>query len=104
MEALGPVLILVSIPLLFRWIPQNRLYGFRNAATLGGKSVWYDVNASAARHFVALGLLMVLLEFTLPVAIRTQTLWWVVVTALPVVIVANWRTANRLARERTGAR
>jgi len=56
MEALGPVLILVSIPLLFRWIPQNRIYGFRRLATLRKTSVWYDANALCARHLILLGL------------------------------------------------
>lgn len=55
MEALGPVLILLSIPLILRWIPRNRFYGFRVASTLRDKSVWYDANALSGRHFLALG-------------------------------------------------
>jgi hypothetical protein len=27
MEALGPILILLSIPLVLRWIPPNRVFG-----------------------------------------------------------------------------
>ena len=83
---------------------QNRLYGFRIAATLRDKSVRYDVNASAARHFVTLGLLMVVLEFTLPEAVRTRTLWWVAFIGATLVIAANWRIANRLERERPSGR
>ena len=40
MEAVDPVLVLLSIPLMLRWVPQNRLYGFRIPATLRNKSVW----------------------------------------------------------------
>ena len=29
MEALGPVLALLSLPLMFRWIPPNRFFGLR---------------------------------------------------------------------------
>ena len=51
MEALGPVLVLMSIPLLFRWVPRNRLYGFRTAATLRDDAVWYDGDATARGIF-----------------------------------------------------
>jgi len=34
MEAIGPVLIVVSIPLILRWVPRNRFYGLRIPATL----------------------------------------------------------------------
>jgi len=100
MEALGPILIVLSIPLILRWVPQNRVFGFRVAATLGNKSVWYDVNALCGRHFLVLGLLMVILEFVLSVSMRTPvlaTIGWVGVAGI---IAADWKTANRWRRER----
>ena len=51
MEALGPVLILMSIPLLFRWVPRNRLYGFRVAATLRNDAVWMTSTHAARAIF-----------------------------------------------------
>jgi hypothetical protein len=80
-EAIGPVLVLLSIPLMLRWIPPNRIYGFRIPATLRNRSVWYDANALCARHFTVLGLILVTL-----------------------IIVVDWRTANRWERERMRAR
>jgi hypothetical protein len=50
MEAIGPVLIVLSIPLMLRWVPPNRFYGFRVTATCSNRSVWYDANALSARH------------------------------------------------------
>ncbi len=100
MEALGPVLLLLSIPLMLRWIPRNRLYGFRIASTLANDSVWYDANALSGRHMFALGLVMVLLELVLPVAIRTPVLRTIAIVGLAVIVVADWRTANRWRRER----
>jgi hypothetical protein len=97
--ALGPVLILASIPLLFGWIPRNRLYGFRVAATLRHDSVWYDVNARSARHFLLLGAVMVALEFVLPRPLRPVILSTVAVVGLAVAAILNWRYANRLARQ-----
>lgn len=100
MEAIGPLLVLLSIPSMFRWIPRNRVYGFRVAATLADASVWYDVNALAARHMMALGLLMVALELLLPLSMRIVVLRVVGVAGLVLITVADWRVANRLLRER----
>src|SRR5688572_2710664 len=103
MEAVGPVLILLSIPLLLRWVPRNWVYGFRIAATLRSDAVWYDANALFARHALLLGLLMVALEFTLPPSIRISTLRAVALIGLVAIVVADWRTANRWARERAAS-
>ncbi len=99
MEALGPVLILMSIPLLFKWVPRNRVYGFRVPATLRNDAVWYDVNARGARHFLLLGAVMVVLEFALPHSLRNEILGTTAVVGLAAATVVNWRHANRLARE-----
>ena len=99
MEALGPALVLVSIPLLFGWIPRNRFYGFRVPATLRHDVVWYDVNARSARHLLLLGSVMVALEFVLPRSLRTGVLSTIGVAGLVITTIVNWRRANRLARE-----
>jgi hypothetical protein len=100
MEALGPVLLALSIPFMLRWIPRNYAFGFRIVATLANDSVWYDANARFGRHTFLLGLFMVALEFVLPIAIRNQVLATVAMVGLPILTVVNWRTANRWRRER----
>jgi len=104
MEALGPVLLLFSIPMILRWIPQNRFVGFRPPAALRDKSIWYDANALAGRHCFVLGLVLVALEFTLPVtalaAMRNEILWTVSTVGLVTIMVSDWRRANRWMRER----
>jgi uncharacterized membrane protein len=100
-EAIGPVLILFSIPLMLRWIPPNRVYGFRVPATLRNRSVWYDANAVAAHHFCLLGLGMSVLEFVLPLSLRTPVLRVTGLVGLILVIALDWRTANRWEQERT---
>ena len=97
MEALGPVLILMSIPLIFRWVPPNRFFGFRIPATLKNESVWYDVNAGSGRLFLVLGVLMVALEFVLPAAARIPVLRVVGAVGFTAIVATTWRTANRLA-------
>jgi uncharacterized membrane protein len=100
MEALGPVLIVFAIPLIFRWIPPNRFFGLRIPATHSDVSVWYDANALVGRHMFALGLVMVLLEFVLPASSRIAVLRVVGTVGFVIMIVVDWRTANRWRRER----
>jgi uncharacterized membrane protein len=100
MEALGPVLIVVSIPLIFRWVPPNRFFGLRIPATLRNQSVWYEANARNGRHLFALGLVMVLLEFVLPATLRIAVLRTIGTVGFVTIIVMDWRTANRRWRER----
>jgi hypothetical protein len=100
MEAIGPVLLLLSLPLMFRWIPPNRFFGLRIPSTLRTQSVWYDANALSARHLFALGAFLVLLEFLLPLSIRIGMLRAVASIGFATIIIMDWRTANRWERER----
>ena len=74
MEAIGPILIVYAIPLMLRLIPPNRHFGLSIFAALRDRSIWYDVNARWGRHLFALGAVLVLLEFVLPLAVRDGTL------------------------------
>ena len=100
MEAIGPILILTSIPLMLRWVPRNRFFGLRVPATLRNESVWYDVNALCARHLFLLGLVLVALEFVLPLSMRIPVLRVIATVGFVGIIVADWRIANRLERQR----
>ena len=40
-------LFVLGIPLVFRLVPPNRIYGFRTAATLSRPDIWYRVNVFA---------------------------------------------------------
>lgn len=94
MEAIGPVLILFSLPLLLRF------FGLRIPSTLRNKSVWYDANALWARHLLVLGLWLVFLEFALPQSIRIETLRVIATVGFIAITIADWRTANRWERQR----
>jgi uncharacterized membrane protein len=101
MEALGPALILLSIPLMLRLVPPNRIYGFRVPSTLRNRSVWYDANARAGWQMSLMGLVMVLLELLLPLPVRNVVLSTIGVAGLLLVTAVNWRLANRWERERS---
>jgi len=99
-EALGPVLLLTSLPFIFRLVPPNHLFGFRIPATLRNPSVWYDSNARIGRHLFVLGLVLVALEFVLPQSIRIWTLRVIATGGFIAVMIANWLAAIRLEEER----
>ena len=101
MEAIGPVLLLLSLPLMWRWVPPNRFFGLRIPSTRRNRSVWDDATAlSARRHLFMLGLGLVLLEFVLPRSVRVGTLRAIATIGFAAIIVSDWRTANRWERER----
>jgi uncharacterized membrane protein len=102
MEAIGPVLILVSIPLILRLVPRNSFYGLRIPPTCNSESVWYDANALCGRHLLTLGLAMVALEFVLPRSMRTAVLATIGWSGFFTILVVDWRIANRWYRERDG--
>ena len=54
----GPLLLLLAIPLWFRRVPPNALYGVRTRATLADETLWYDVNASCGRDLAVAGALV----------------------------------------------
>lgn len=104
-EPLGVVLMALSIPLIFRWVPQNPVYGFRIPATCKNKSVWYDANALSGRHLFFFGVALVVLDYALSLApwdraSRRDIFWGVSVVGLVVIVTVDWRIANRWARER----
>jgi hypothetical protein len=41
------VLAVLSLPLLLRWVPPNRLYGMRTRLTLTNPDIWYPANQFA---------------------------------------------------------
>ena len=79
----------------------NRFFGLRIPATRRNESVWYDANALSGRYLLLLGLLMVTLEFLLPLSMRTPVLATIGWIGFVGIVAADWRTANRWARERS---
>ncbi len=44
--------ILISLPLVMRIVPQNRLYGFRTRRTLSDERVWYEANYIGGKYLI----------------------------------------------------
>lgn len=54
--ALAGLFILISIPLVLRKVPSNRLYGFRTPKTLRSDKIWYEANAFFGRGLIVASL------------------------------------------------
>ncbi len=59
------VLILASLPLLFRQVPPNRFFGFRLPGAILFPSRWYDINALGGGMFIVSMLLCAALNLLL---------------------------------------
>ena len=51
----GGMLALGSLPLMFRAVPRNRVYGIRLPKALASDSNWYAINAYGGRVLAAYG-------------------------------------------------
>ena len=49
---LSLVMILVALPLAFRKVGPNVVYGFRTRATLMNEDVWYEANAFFGKRLI----------------------------------------------------
>ncbi|HET7624501.1 MAG TPA: SdpI family protein [Verrucomicrobiae bacterium] len=45
----GLVLFFICLPLIYRKVPMNDLYGFRIPAAFKSEQSWYDINAYSGR-------------------------------------------------------
>jgi hypothetical protein len=59
LAAVGLLVTLVSLPLYFRKVGRNPLYGFRIAKAFESEENWYRINQHGARGLILWGLLMV---------------------------------------------
>jgi hypothetical protein len=56
----GSVLIVLSVPLIFRRIPPNSVYGFRIRWIMEDPELWYSVNAHTGKWVAFVGVCAIL--------------------------------------------
>jgi len=59
--SIGLLFIFLAIPLIYKKIPPNRLYGFRTPSTLNNSELWYYVNNKMGKDLLVTGMLLVIL-------------------------------------------
>lgn len=61
----GLLFIGISIPLILRRVPPNRVYGFRVSKTLENSDIWYDANECSGKWLAGAGAVIVLAAIAL---------------------------------------
>jgi hypothetical protein len=90
------VLVLISVPLIFKAVPPNGVYGFRVAATQSSPAIWYPANAFMGWTLLVAGVISAVLLAVLP---ATVTRWLLLATFLvPMLgaVAASFVYLNRL--------
>ena len=49
--------VVVSLPLIFRKVPRNPIYGYRTRAVLSNDALWYEANAYFGRWLIVASML-----------------------------------------------
>jgi hypothetical protein len=55
---IGLALVVVSVPLVMRRVPMNRVYGVRVREAFVSERNWYEINAYGGRLFAVFGVLL----------------------------------------------
>ena len=53
--SIGAMSVVVSVPLILRWIPMNRWYGIRTRKAFASEENWYAINAYGGKLFFVFG-------------------------------------------------
>ena len=56
---LGAAVTLVSVPLMWRKVPMNHLYGVRLRKSFSSERNWYEINAYGGRLLAGFGLFLI---------------------------------------------
>jgi len=83
---LGILTMVIGYPLWRRWVPRNRWYGLRIAATFADALVWYEANAAVGRDLMVLGAGLLGLALLLPRVSGMSPGWYAILCLGPVVV------------------
>lgn len=56
---LGVLIVLLSLPLVWKKVPRNAYYGFRSRLTLSSDRIWFAANAYAGKQFILASLWLI---------------------------------------------
>jgi len=62
----GLLLVVLGIPLMLKWVPQNPVYGVRIAKTFASRDIWYAANRSAGLNVAIAGIAIAVAALVVP--------------------------------------
>jgi len=89
------LLVIVSVPLIFRLVPPNGLYGFRTGATRA-PAIWYPANAFMGWSLSIAGVASAALLVVLPMTAKRWVLWSVFTVPVAVAIALSFAYLGHL--------
>jgi len=85
---IGLVLIILSIPLVARKVPMNRVYGVRIPKAFASERNWYDINEYGGKLLLGYGLLLCIFSLLAKdLAPPPPSLWAAVCAAGPFLLI-----------------
>jgi SdpI/YfhL protein family len=87
--ACGIVFILISVPLVNKKVPMNRLYGFRISKSFVSDDNWYEINRYGGRQLIRWSILLILiglLYFIFPIEGQQDRTLNVLLAVAPILI------------------
>jgi hypothetical protein len=90
------LLVIVSIPLMFRVVPRNGVYGFRNSATMSSPAIWYSANAFMGWALSVAAVISAIVLLKLPPPVKRWQLWAAFLLPIFGAIVASFVYLNGL--------
>lgn len=103
--SVGLLLCGLSLPLIWRKVPPNNLYGFRVRQTLENEDVWYVANEFSAKRLLWLGIATVVAAVTLfflttRIDLYALSLASILLIGLAVCLIQSFRYLRTLGADR----
>jgi uncharacterized membrane protein len=97
---------LISIPMILKRVPPNRIYGFRTPETLADRALWYQVNQFAGWALFAAAALGAILLASAPANAPESVAFAILAFVLPVLAAlgASYVYMRKVDRAGTGKR
>ena len=94
------VFSLFSLPLVFRLVPRNPVYGYRTRATLGDDALWCEANAYFGLRLIVASLLSagIALVFHVWQGLSPQAYLWASILLLAMPGLLAWLLTARFVR------
>jgi len=90
------LLMIISIPLIFRIVPPNGVYGFRASSMQSNSAIWYSANAFMGWALLLATAISVIVLLTLPATVKRWRLWAAFLVPVFGAIVASFVYLNGL--------
>lgn len=101
--AVGLIIIATSLPLIYRKVPRNDLYGIRIDESLKSDERWYEINEFGGRELAKAGVVMMvsgLAALFIPEQFTLAYVWVNLFATVMALAVAVFRTFSWARRKR----